>query len=331
MTYTEVGFEDHFPPYMGDIARTYETHLISEICTKRSQIIVTAERSNSEAREILANLRPSLVTETERKLSEKVEELQKRIECLKHLLDQPLISDTVRESVEFRIEYLEKSKSLASSQVFTLSSRIIYTEFSPVHRILQSVYFARYSEGEIYWRSVDVYIVQTPFNAEEIFTSQPFRSFKRVVGFSPNSLSHFSNCPLPPIVSTELNCFTQSSYFNMLMKGCFTSYPRKMKELKSYLGHTIWRILKRLSIGVLEHYEKPQRIYPEELSGYCAKYMNFSMKTQNMPNKPCQFYSSFTDIFQKATLQKHLFVSITCGFSLNYIKRNRNFPCGEMN
>jgi len=211
----------------------------------------------------------------------------------------------------------------------------VHDEFTNCNRtrhLFQTVFIAQYDEGETQWRAIYVWITGTIHINQRILDVKNQQTSICLGGIDKDSLSHFQNCPLPPIVLANLCNYTQNNFVNLLAKGCFVSFTQYTSAHELLQGGFVWKELRRLLKDALGLCKKPLPTYLIDLSGYsvnCPISLKSILRTQN---KPCQFCSAFRDASWNATTPRHSNSSFSCLFLSNSVDvRNEHLPYGGVN
>lgn len=328
------------PYYVLDEEMTQEylsQHYLRSAVEKREKdhITIVDEISGSEAREALAKQRSWLVVnKTEKKLRSEATELQEKIDQLKRLLDQPFISPFVRDSVNARVRELESELRRKSSYVWTtsLKSTYAYVHSEPTkNTFLRGIFIAHYVEGSTHWRAIQVRITRASHvENEDIITRLP-QTLDSIIGINKDSLSHFQNCPLPPLTPVNPINRTQERHINLLTKGCFVRSSPYIRESNPSGGNVVWKTPRRSLTSALGPCEEPPPQNPVGSLNCSTSYFNFSKNIQTMCQKPCQSYSDFTEVFLRETMQRHSISYISSSFLSGFLEKSEDFQYGEMN
>lgn len=164
-------------------------------------------------------------------------------------------------------------------------------------------YYAELAEGEIRWRAIHTRIsssIETNINNECSYSPPEPPTYNREL--CGDSLSHFQNCPQPPIPDATLGR-TQNESLNLLSKGCFASRIPSQKPQEPIQGGLEWRILIESLRDALEVYRKVQVESLSDWSDYLANYPTFLRKIPNSWSVHCLFWLSFKKQSQKEALK----------------------------
>ncbi len=319
----------------------------------RDHLAVQFEISGPEAREALARqLSWSAVCKAEEKMRREVTKIQEEIDQLKRILAQSSTTSFARLSVEARIRELENKlerKSLyvlATSLKRTNNSRSRRPHFrdqegepddsnsasdQTVDSLLSDIFFAHYVEGHTYWRAVHVRITRSNQIESERTESSSTKVQGSFIHFSKDALSHFQNCPLPPLVLVSPISRTHERNINLLAKGCFACSSPYIHEPNLSGGHIAWKKPKGSLTSALGRHEEPT---PQKPVGSLDCFTSFSSSSGNIRNmcqKPCQHSSSSTEAFSQETIPRQLTWHTSSSPLSNILERSEDLHCGEMN
>lgn len=334
-------------------------YIDSGVLLKKVRTSILREVTGSEAREELGNLSShSFVIIEEKELRNRVTQVQREIEQLKIFLELPFISDETRDSAISKMKELENTLALVSNHIAAVlptpmtedwilpilkklegskdeREKSVRDEFAHCKRpryLFQTVFVARYVEDETQWRAIHVCITGTIHVYQRTLEVANQQTSICLIGFDPDSLSHFQNCPLPPIVLANLYSCTQNKFMNLLAKGCFVSIIPHTSAQELFQGGLVWKRLGRSLKDALGLYKKPLPTCLVDLSGYSINCPISSKSIRRTQKKPCQFCLAFRDALWNANTPRHSNSSFSCLFLSNSVGvRNKHLPYGGVN